>query len=545
MSRSPLLTAARHGKPRRPRREHVLRITTTVGVGIVMVMLLTARPAAGATHAWTTLPAPWKDVEYARDLGTFAPTGLVAVGAGGRAAVSTSGGLGWVRRSPAGDGFTRDLNGVAFLSASRGVTVGNGGTLLLTTDGGRTWRHPQVPALPPGTDLNDVALSTTAGFVVGDDGLLLASSDGGASWQLVPTPTTAHLTDVAMTATGVGVAGASDGSVLVGEHASWHLAWSAGAAVTGVAAATAPVWGDGSPDLFVVAAHTVYGSDDRTRFALVLAQGATYAEPLWSMIAWQGAPQADALLLAGAPGGTGFFSPGTAQYLGSDPGLAKARDVAARSGHSVAYVLDTRGRIARTLSAGRTAGTLQATPARLTAGDTLRLQGSAWVAAPGEVIVQRRRPGSGWGAVKRIDWRAGDWGRTFNLDLRPRLTSEYRLAFAYGGRATTLTDTSRVVVDPRLTPDKLTYDLRRGRIYRFTGRVFPALPGERVQLYTDRGGGWHRIDLGGVVKLRDGVRWVSRRFGTPKAETYHLKARMTATRRHGEAWSPVVTVRIR
>jgi hypothetical protein len=49
----------------------------------------------------------------------------------------------------------------------------------------------------------------------------------------------------------------------------------------------------------------------------------------------------------------------------------------------------------------------------------------------------------------------------------------------------------------------------------------------------------------GSVKLRDGRTWTSRRFGTPKAETYHLRAHLPRTRAHAEAWSRVVTVTIR
>ena len=47
------------------------------------------------------------------------------------------------------------------------------------------------------------------------------------------------------------------------------------------------------------------------------------------------------------------------------------------------------------------------------------------------------------------------------------------------------------------------------------------------------------------MKLQEGRTWTSRAFGTPKAETYHLRAHLPATRIHGEAWSRAVTVTIR
>jgi hypothetical protein len=47
------------------------------------------------------------------------------------------------------------------------------------------------------------------------------------------------------------------------------------------------------------------------------------------------------------------------------------------------------------------------------------------------------------------------------------------------------------------------------------------------------------------VKLRRGTRWVSRLFGTPARETYHLRAYMAATARHASASSVTVTVIVR
>jgi hypothetical protein len=66
-----------------------------------------------------------------------------------------------------------------------------------------------------------------------------------------------------------------------------------------------------------------------------------------------------------------------------------------------------------------------------------------------------------------------------------------------------------------------------------------------VWLYTDRGGKWRLVSGQSSVKLRDGRTWTSRRFGTPKRETYHLRARVRSTEAHGAAWSRIVTVRIR
>ena len=102
-----------------------------------------------------------------------------------------------------------------------------------------------------------------------------------------------------------------------------------------------------------------------------------------------------------------------------------------------------------------------------------------------------------------------------------------------------------MVVTPKIRTTRSSFKLRVGDVYQFSGSVTPALPGARVRLLTDRGGSSRPVSVQGSVELRDGRTWTSRRFGTPKAETYHLRAYLPGTRDHAEAWSRIVTVRIR
>ena len=131
------------------------------------------------------------------------------------------------------------------------------------------------------------------------------------------------------------------------------------------------------------------------------------------------------------------------------------------------------------------------------------------------------------------------------FDASPSLTHEYRLDFAYGGTVTQLTPAKTIVAVPRITTARSRYDLRTGDVFRFSGTVAPVLRGERMELLTDRGGGWRPVSGSAKVQIRQGHAWTSRAFGTPKAETYRLRAHLAATAKHGEAWSRIVTVTIR
>ena len=170
---------------------------------------------------------------------------------------------------------------------------------------------------------------------------------------------------------------------------------------------------------------------------------------------------------------------------------------------------------------------------------------TAEIDAEGWLTVRTRVPGHPWADLQRVAWTASNWNRRLTLDLSPSLTHDYQLLFEYAGTTTPLTAVAQVVVAPKVNTAKSRYDLRAGAVFRFSGSVAPQLPGERVELFTDRGGSWRPVSLQRSVALQKGRTWTSRAFGTPKAETYHLRAHLPATRAHAEAWSRIVTVVIR
>jgi len=64
-------------------------------------------------------------------------------------------------------------------------------------------------------------------------------------------------------------------------------------------------------------------------------------------------------------------------------------------------------------------------------------------------------------------------------------------------------------------------------------------------VWTNRGGHWHQIPLGGTLTLSSGSTFRTRLFGTPLRETYRLQIRMAADADHMAGASTVVKVTIR
>src|SRR5262249_15142033 len=74
---------------------------------------------------------------------------------------------------------TQDLHGVFFLSSGRtGWAVGNGGTILKSSDAGASWTR-QTPTT---FNLLGVHFSGSTGYAIGANGTILRSTDLGASW---------------------------------------------------------------------------------------------------------------------------------------------------------------------------------------------------------------------------------------------------------------------------------------------------------------------------------------------------------------------------
>lgn len=89
------------------------------------------------------------------------------------------GGLTWLRQPPRGDQFCS----VHFPCPTTGYICGRSGTLLKTTDGGRSWQSLHRKGSFGQSSLRALwFVSEQEGFLVGDAGLLWQTTDGGRSW---------------------------------------------------------------------------------------------------------------------------------------------------------------------------------------------------------------------------------------------------------------------------------------------------------------------------------------------------------------------------
>ena len=162
--------------------------TDTLQVGQTRVFIATAfdtnaTAVAGAGFTWTSSdPAVF----------TVSSSGLVTAQGEGFASLIASAGnkadtatvfvfaqTGWYVQV---SNTASNLNGVCFLADGRkGSAVGDGGTLVVTSDAGASWA---VRSSSTNFNLNDVRFpNNSRGFAVGHSGTIMRSTDGGASWS--------------------------------------------------------------------------------------------------------------------------------------------------------------------------------------------------------------------------------------------------------------------------------------------------------------------------------------------------------------------------
>lgn len=117
-----------------------------------------------------------------------ATTGL-AVGTGGTIIKTTNGGTTWSARSSL---TANALTSVVFATPTNAYAVGQFGIILMSTNAGDNWTSQTT-----GTNLTSVCFSSAnTGYAVGATGTILKTTNGGTNWTALTSGTTANLTCV-------------------------------------------------------------------------------------------------------------------------------------------------------------------------------------------------------------------------------------------------------------------------------------------------------------------------------------------------------------
>jgi len=118
---------------------------------------------------------------------------------------TTDGGLTWISIS----GYTATINDIYFYDSTHGWAVG---TSDITYYNGSSWNRI---ANPTGQNLNSVFfINPEEGWIVGNGGTILHSTNGGATWSKQTSGTTATLRDVFFTSPTNGYAVGNNGTIL-------------------------------------------------------------------------------------------------------------------------------------------------------------------------------------------------------------------------------------------------------------------------------------------------------------------------------------------
>jgi photosystem II stability/assembly factor-like uncharacterized protein len=169
---------------------------------LLLTLLFLCSGNALAQHSWYQYsPLPQgnrlNDVIF-----TDADSGT-AVGEGGTIVRTTNGGRTWTVQE---SGTVRDLLAVSFSDPRNGTVVGVYGTILRTTNGGTTWTPQTSFRVEHYTDVSFTDVNN--GFIVGD-GTVLRTTNGGANWLLVTTGMEAEHVSFADSLTGTVVRGST------------------------------------------------------------------------------------------------------------------------------------------------------------------------------------------------------------------------------------------------------------------------------------------------------------------------------------------------
>ncbi len=106
---------------------------------------------------------------------------VIVVGDGGTILRTTDGGINWESLT---SGTSQNLKSIRFINNSTAVIVGSGGTVLRTTDAGSSWQNITTGV---SDDLLSVSFNGADGVAGGSSQTIIYSTDAGASWIISQT----------------------------------------------------------------------------------------------------------------------------------------------------------------------------------------------------------------------------------------------------------------------------------------------------------------------------------------------------------------------
>ena len=119
-------------------------------------------------------------------------------------------------------GTSVSLHSIHFSDYNNGYAVGDGGTILKSTNGGTTWQIQSIPGLTP---LYDVfVFNQNNVVVVGSGGSIFKTTDGGLNWLSVQSGVTDELFSVSFSGSN-GICGGGSQTILYSTDmgASWNI----------------------------------------------------------------------------------------------------------------------------------------------------------------------------------------------------------------------------------------------------------------------------------------------------------------------------------
>lgn len=123
---------------------------------------------------------------------------------------TTTGGKSWTAQS---SGSSSSLRSVFFISKNIGWIVGSEQTVLITTNGGITWKRTSY--LGGGTTYRSVKfVAPKIGYICGDFGTIMKTTDGGNTWKAMQTGTYETLNQLAFPDSLNGWAVGTNGTIL-------------------------------------------------------------------------------------------------------------------------------------------------------------------------------------------------------------------------------------------------------------------------------------------------------------------------------------------